>query len=72
MCIDLLDPQNAKKPKNAFEVPVKTRFNIVRNITLLDPSDSWHQDLEFGPCMDIFGPVESEIWLLEISLLFLV
>ena len=44
---------------------------IVSNITLLGPLDSWHQDLEFGPRMDIFGPVEPEIWLLEISLLFL-
>ena len=64
MCIDLLDPQNAKKPK--------TRVNMASNITLLSPLDSWHQDLEFGPRMDIFGPVEPELWLFEISLLFLV
>ena len=67
MCIDLLDPQNAKKNKNAFEFSAKTRVDMVRNITLLGPSDSWHQDLEFGPRMDIFGPPEPEIWLFEVS-----
>ena len=62
MCIDLLDPQNAKKKnKNAFEFPAKTRVNMIRNITLLGPSDSWQQDLEFGPRMDMFGPLEPEI-----------
>ena len=69
MCI--LDPQNAKKTNNAFEFPAKTRVNIVSNITLLDPLDSWHQILEFGSQMDIFGAVEPEIWLFKISLLFL-
>ena len=54
-----------KKKKNTFEFPAKTRVNIVRNITI---SDSWHQDLEFGPRMDMFGPLEPEIWLFEISL----
>ena len=34
--------------------------------------NSWHQDFEFGPLMDIFGPVEPEIWPFEISLIFLV
>ena len=72
MCIDLLDPQNAKKTKDAFEFPAKTRVNIVRNITLLGTSDSSHQGLEFGPQMDIFGLLEPEIWLFENSLLFLV
>ena len=52
-----------KKNKNAFEFPAKTRVNIVSNITLLGPLDSWHQDLEFGSRMDIFGPLEPEIWL---------
>ena len=61
MCIDLLDPQNEKKNKNVFEFPAKTRVNIVRNITLLSPLDSWHQDLEFDPRMDSFGTVEPEI-----------
>ena len=61
MCIGLLDPQNAKKHKNAFEFPAKTTVNIVRNITLLGPSDSWHQDVEFSSRMDIFGPLEPEI-----------
>ena len=55
-----------------FKFPAKTRVNIVRNITLLDPSNNWHQDLEFGRRMDIFGPLEPEIWLFEISLLLLV
>ena len=76
MCIDLLDPQNAKKkPKTHFQIfefSVKTRVSIVRNMTPFSRSDSWHQDLEFGPRMDIFGPVEPEKWLFEISLLFLV
>ena len=67
MCIDLLDTQNAKKEKNAFEFPAKTRVNIVRKITLLGPSDSWHQDLEFGPRMDIFCPLEPELWQFEVS-----
>ena len=72
--IDLLNPQNAKTPKMHlnFEFPAKTRVNIVRNVTLLSSLDSWHQDLEFGPRMDVFGPLEPEIWLFDISLLFLV
>ena len=53
-------PAKCKKIKNAFEFPAKTRVNIVRNITLFSPLDSWHQDLEFGPQMDIFGPIEPE------------
>ena len=67
MCIDLFDPQTAKKNKNAFEFPAETRVNIVRNIALLGPPDSWQQDLELGPRMDIFGPVEQEIWQFEVS-----
>ena len=59
MCIDLLEPQ--KKTKNVFEFPAKTWVNIVSNITLLGPSDSWHQDLEFGPQMNIFGPLDPEV-----------
>ena len=66
MCKDLLDPQNAKKTKNAFEFPAKTGVNIIRNITLLGPSDSWHQDLEFGPRMNIFGALELEIWQFQV------
>ena len=63
MCIHFLDPQNAK---NAFEFPAKTRVNIVKKITLLGSPNSWHQDLEFGPRMDIFGQV---IFLCEVIFL---
>ena len=66
MCIDLLDPKNAKKNKNAFELPAKTRVSKVSNITVLDPSNSWHQDLEFDPRMNIFGSLEPKIWLFEV------
>ena len=56
-----------QKTKNAFEFPAKTMVNMVRNITLLGPSDSWHQDLQFGPRMDIFGVLEQELWQFEVS-----
>ena len=55
-----------KKNKNAFEFPAKTRVNTVSNITILGSLDSWHQDLEFGLRMDIFGPVEPELWRFEV------
>ena len=55
-----------------FKFPAKTRVSTIRKIIPQGPSDSWHQDLEFGPRMDIFGPLEPEIWLFEISLLFLI
>ena len=58
---DVFRPSKCKKNKNAFEFPAKTRVSIIRKITLLGPSDSWHQDLEFDPRMDIFGPLEPEI-----------
>ena len=45
----------------ACKFPAKTRVSIIRKITLLGPSDSWHQDLEFGPRVDILGPLEPEI-----------
>ena len=64
MCIDLLDPQNAEKPKTHFQIfefLPKTRFSMVRNITLLGLLDNWHQDLEFGTQMDIFGPLDPEV-----------
>ena len=51
-----------KKIKNAFELPAKTRVNLVKNITLLGLSDSWYQDLEFGLRMDIFGLLEPVLW----------
>ena len=50
-----------KKNKNAFEFLAEARVNVVKNITLLGPSNSWHQTLEFGPWMDIFGPLEAKI-----------
>ena len=68
VCIDLLEPQNATKPEThfwIFEIPPKIRISIVRNVTLFSPLDSWHQDLEFGPRMDIFVPLESELWQFE-------
>ena len=64
MSIDLLDPQNAKKPKTYFQIfefPAKTRVGKVRNISPRGPLDSWHQDLEFNRRMDIFGPLEPEL-----------
>ena len=64
MCIDLLDPQNAKKTKTLFQIfefTTKTRVRMVNNITLLAPLDNWNQNLEFGHRMDIFGPLEPEL-----------
>ena len=55
MCIDLLNPQNAKKKtKTHFQIlefPAKTRLSVVRNMTVMtsfSPSDSWYQDIEFS------------------------
>ena len=62
--MDLLDPQNAKQTKThsqIFEFPAKPNVSIVRNITLLDLLDNWHQDLKFCPWMDIIGPLEPEL-----------
>ena len=63
MCIDLLDPQNVRNPKTHLIFPPKLELIcIVRNITLLGPPDSRHQELEFGLRVDIFGPVEPDLW----------
>ena len=70
MCIDLLDPQNAKKNKNAFSnllnLPPKLGLVWSEARPPLSSSDSWHQEFEFGLRMDIFGPLEPEIWLFEV------
>ena len=64
MCIDLLDQQNAKNLKThfkIFEFPSKTGVSMFRNMTLFSSSGSWHEDLKFGPRIDVFDPIEPEI-----------
>ena len=53
-----------------FKFPAKIRVSTIRKIIPQGPSDSWLQDLEFGPRMDIFGPIEAEICQLEVLSMF--
>ena len=62
--MDLIDSQNAKQTETysqIFEFPAITKISMTRNVTLLGLLDSWHQELEFCPQMDIFGPLEPEL-----------
>ena len=57
--INTLIEKSSCVEKNFFDTKRFFYECIVRNITLLGPSNRWprrwHQDLEFGPRMDIFG-----------------
>ena len=64
--------RDQKRHLEIFEFPANNNVSIVRKMTKLGLSDSCHQVLELDPQMDIFGPLEREIWQCEVSSVVLV